>query len=414
MGRHSYVAMRLVTTSILCFTAVLSLPPSSAAAAANRVTAFNTTNYAGCPGWGDMWGALAGADGFTQNLAAGGGAISWTYGNRVADFNPGPVLGKWLGSQWFAGGSNDDNNSTNGFDSQSGISMYQGHGFGNNGANKAWRDGKGGSTLQACNPSSPSATCPTAPSGDADSPAFTPAVCLKYPKRNPCPAGESCDTSPPAVTPWCAYKWNHAIKLCGASDTYSQQRVSFSWSSTEMKLGESNNGTAWHPAGQQGGSQMAVILVSHASNLGTFGSDLGGMFAGLDAVASVYTMGGDYADDGSRAPTFATLIHNNATSSLSYLWTLTASMVSGGGGCLGWQHDGTPRSGFNGCGGHVFMTLDMDQASADYKAANLTPTTLQDVNVHPNGTGATFYRSAYLTSNWNAGAFPAILSNWNF
>ena len=124
-----------------------------------------------------------------------------------------------------------------------------------------------------------------------------------------------------------------------------------------VKWGESNHAT-WSGAGTNGGTNFAVLSISHAE-LSMRGPEVWEVFGGIHALATTMSHGGDTIVDADRGFYFAMEGVINPYGPVSQAWLAAMDSLAAGTGCYDWYATWSYGGGLgnSGCGGHQVTTI---------------------------------------------------------
>lgn len=180
---------------------------------------------------------------------------------------------------------------------------------------------------------------------------------------------------------------------------------SVDYSGSTVRWGEdptSNGG--WAGAGTNGGINLAVIDNSCGITPDLYVPEMLNAFAGVSSIALIMPtrVGSDTADVSSRGKAFADRYVSNQNSSVGYSWTDAINSVSGGSGCA----FGGGNHGVVGCGAHIYVSVEINQARAEWANRTESWVQLRDPNNDGYGWG---WMSWIYTCNYDCNNHPFIL-----
>lgn len=172
----------------------------------------------------------------------------------------------------------------------------------------------------------------------------------------------------PSYAKFCRNEIGMATGWCGCTSfdrtivTYSNGNCGFAnYSGGTVKWGESGNSGGWAGAGTNGGTNVAVVVISFAQNA-MRGHELFPAYAGVHMILTPLNHTGDTGDHPDRGFWFAYQYYVNPAKSVMQSWldggppmSCTNSPTTSCGWGSQWQSCGY---GINGCGGHIGMALD--------------------------------------------------------
>jgi hypothetical protein len=179
---------------------------------------------------------------------------------------------------------------------------------------------------------------------------------------------------------------------------------SVNYSTDGVAWGEDPTSGAWDGAGTNGGINFAVIDNSCGITPDLYIPEMLGAFAGVSTIALIMPtrVGDDTADVSGRGSAFGDRYVANRNSSIARSWTDAINSVTGGSGCA----FGGGNHGVIGCGAHIAVSLEVNQARADW--ANRIETWEQLRDPANDGIGQGWMSWIY-TCNYDCNNHPFIL-----
>lgn len=163
----------------------------------------------------------------------------------------------------------------------------------------------------------------------------------------------------PFDTPRCCYMVDRAAVTRGADDRFGGI---VNYTGGPIRWGESPQSGGWAGAGTNGGTNLAVLDISHGILPTFWYQTLRNANAGVQLIATLMTAGGDTANVAERGSTFAKFYQQSEFNKVSDSWLNTMGVLpaSLGSSCPG----GGGGQGFNGCGCHIIVGMDNTEARA--------------------------------------------------
>lgn len=176
------------------------------------------------------------------------------------------------------------------------------------------------------------------------------------------------------------------------------------YSTSGVRWGEDPSAGTWAGAGTNGGINLAVIDNSCGITPGMYIPQLLRAFAGVSSIALIMPtrVGSDTADVANRGRAFADRYVANVNSAVGPSWTDAINSVTGGSSCA----FGGGNHGVVGCGAHIFVSVEVNQARAEW--ANRTESWVQLRNEANDGIGQGWMSWIY-TCNYDCNAHPFFL-----
>lgn len=180
------------------------------------------------------------------------------------------------------------------------------------------------------------------------------------------------------------------------------ERVNYS--TDGVRWGEDPTSGAWAGAGTNGGINLAVIDNSCGITPDLYIPELVNAFAGVSSIALIMPtrVGSDTADVANRGRAFADRYVANVNSSVGQSWTNAINSVTGGSACA----FGGGNHGIVGCGAHIMISLEVNQARAEW--ANRIESWVQLRDPANDGIGGGWMSWTY-TCNYDCNNHPFIL-----
>ncbi|QDQ25198.1 hypothetical protein FNU76_01855 [Chitinimonas arctica] len=176
------------------------------------------------------------------------------------------------------------------------------------------------------------------------------------------------------------------------------------YSTGAVRWGEDASSGAWAGAGTNGGINLAVIDNSCGITPDLYVPEMLNAFAGVSSIALIMPtrVGSDTADVANRGRAFADRYVANVNSAVGPSWTDAINSVTGGSGCA----FGGGNHGVVGCGAHIIVSVEINQARAEW--ANRTESWVQLRNEANDGIGWGWMSWLY-TCNYDCNNHPFIL-----
>lgn len=165
----------------------------------------------------------------------------------------------------------------------------------------------------------------------------------------------------PFDTPRCCYMVDRAAVTRGTGDRFGGI---VNYTGGPIRWGESPQSGGWAGAGTNGGTNLVVLDISHGILPTFWYPTLVNANAGVQMIATLMTAGGDTANVAERGATFASFYSAaNEFRKVSESWLDTMAVLpkSLGSPCPG----GGGGQGFNGCGCHIIVGMDITLARAE-------------------------------------------------
>jgi hypothetical protein len=180
------------------------------------------------------------------------------------------------------------------------------------------------------------------------------------------------------------------------------ERVNYS--TNGVAWGEDSSAGPWAGAGSNGGINLAVIDNSCGVTPDLMIPELLNAFAGVSTIALIMPtrVGSDTADVANRGQAFADRYVANPNSAVGRSWIDAINSVTGGLGC----EFGGGNHGIVGCGAHIAVSVELDQARAEWANGIETWVQLRD----PANAAAGHGHMAWIyTCNYDCNNNPFIL-----
>lgn len=176
------------------------------------------------------------------------------------------------------------------------------------------------------------------------------------------------------------------------------------YSTGPVRWGEDPSAGSWAGAGTNGGINLVVIDNSCGITPGMYIPQLLNAFAGVSSIALIMPtrVGSDTADVSNRGRAFADRYVANINSAVGPSWTNSINSVTGGSSCA----FGGGNHGIVGCGAHIYISVEVNQARAQW--ANGTESWVQLRNEANDGIGKGWMSWIY-TCNYDCNAHPFFL-----
>lgn len=168
----------------------------------------------------------------------------------------------------------------------------------------------------------------------------------------------SCRFSP-FDTPRCCYMVDRMAVVQGSVARLNNQ---VNYTGGPIRWGESPQSGGWAGAGTDGGTNVAILDISHGILPTYWYPTLVNANAGVQLIGTLMTAGGDTANVPQRGSTFAAFYRANENSIVAEAWVNTMNSLPSnlGGSCPG----GGGGHGFNGCGCNIIVGMDKTDARA--------------------------------------------------
>jgi hypothetical protein len=179
---------------------------------------------------------------------------------------------------------------------------------------------------------------------------------------------------------------------------------SVDYSTTTVRWGEDATAGTWAGAGTNGGINLAVIDNSCGITPDLYIPETLNAFAGVSTLALIMPtrVGSDTVDVANRGRAFADVYVANPNSAVAPAWANSINAVTGGSACA----FGGGNHGLGGCGANIAISVEVDQARAEW--ANRTETWTQLRNEANDGIGWGWMSWIY-TCNYDCNNHPFIL-----
>ena len=179
---------------------------------------------------------------------------------------------------------------------------------------------------------------------------------------------------------------------------------SVDYSTTTVRWGEDPKAGAWAGAGTNGGINLAVIDNSCGITPDLYIPQTLNAFAGVSTVALIMPtrVGSDTADVADRGRAFADVYVANPNSAVAPAWANSINAVTGGSACA----FGGGNHGVVGCGANIAISVEVNQARAEWANRTETWTQLRDEGNDGIGWG---WMSWIYTCNYDCNNHPFIL-----
>jgi hypothetical protein len=176
------------------------------------------------------------------------------------------------------------------------------------------------------------------------------------------------------------------------------------YSTTTVRWGEDATAGTWAGAGTNGGINLAVIDNSCGITPDLYIPETLNAFAGVSTLALIMPtrVGSDTADVANRGRAFADAYVANPNSAVAPAWANSINAVTGGSACA----FGGGNHGVVGCGANIAISVEVNQARAEW--ANRTETWTQLRNAANDGIGRGWMSWIY-TCNYDCNNHPFIL-----
>ena len=176
------------------------------------------------------------------------------------------------------------------------------------------------------------------------------------------------------------------------------------YSTNGVAWGEDQTAGLWARAGTNGGVNFSVIDNSCGITPDMYVPQLINAFAGVSTIALIMPtqVGSDTADVANRGQAFADRYVANPNSAIGPSWTQSINSVTGGSNCA----FGGGNHGIVGCGAHIAISLEVNQARAQW--ANGIETWVQLRDPANDGIGQGYMAWIY-TCNYDCNAHPFFL-----
>jgi len=176
------------------------------------------------------------------------------------------------------------------------------------------------------------------------------------------------------------------------------------YSTNGVRWGEDPSAGSWAGAGTNGGINFAVIDNSCGITPDLYIPELLNAFAGISTIALIMPtrVGSDTVDVANRGRAFADRYVANVNSAIGPSWTDSINSVTGGSSCA----FGGGNHGIMGCGAHIAISVEVNQARAEW--ANRTETWVQLQDPANDGIGRGWVSWLY-TCNYDCNNHPFIL-----
>jgi hypothetical protein len=177
------------------------------------------------------------------------------------------------------------------------------------------------------------------------------------------------------------------------------------YSTDAVRFGEDPTSGDWAGAGLNGGINLAVIDNSCGITPDLYWPELVNAFAGVSTIALIMPtrVGDDTADVADRGRAFADRYVANPNSAVAPSWAESINSVTGGSGCA----FGGGNHGIVGCGAHIAISAEINQARADW--ANRIESWIQLRDEANDAFGPTAWMSWIFTCNYDCNSHPFIL-----
>src|SRR6266550_485304 len=136
------------------------------------------------------------------------------------------------------------------------------------------------------------------------------------------------------------------------------------YSTNGVRWGEDSSAGSWAGAGTNGGINLAVIDNSCGITPDLYIPEMLNAFAGVSTIALIMPtrVGDDTADVANRGRAFADRYVANQNSSVGPSWTDAINSVTGGSACA----FGGGNHGVDGCGAHIAISVEVNEARAEW------------------------------------------------
>jgi hypothetical protein len=329
---------------------LLSVVQSSNAQSSTGIIVESVNNYGGGPNCStppNLCNSIANGDGFLQGMVFPGSrffrSARWTDGSVYDTDFVDPEINAQGADQ-----SNFDKPGT-------AVSYFTGHGITADGCSS-----------QACTSTS-QCTTPNAAAGQ------------RFPA--------SCRFSP-FDSPRCCYMVDRAAVVKGSGDRFNGI---VNYTRGPIRWGESPQAGGWAGAGTNGGANLVVLDISHGILPTFWVPTLLNANAGVQLIATLMTAGGDTANVSNRGSTLASFYRANERNRVSGSWqdTMNSLPANLGSRCPG----GGGGHGFNGCGCHIIVGMDVTLARAE---ASMNEGWVNLINDNNDALGNRFFAARWL------------------
>ena len=176
------------------------------------------------------------------------------------------------------------------------------------------------------------------------------------------------------------------------------------YSTSSVRWGEDATAGSWAGAGTNGGVNLSVIDNSCGITPDLYVPEMLNAFAGVSSIALIMPtrVGSDTADVANRGSALADRYVANVNSAVGPSWTDAINSVTGGSSCA----FGGGSHGVVGCGAHIIVSVEVNQARAEW--ANRTETWGQLRDGANDGIGWGWMSWLY-TCNYDCNNHPFIL-----
>jgi len=164
----------------------------------------------------------------------------------------------------------------------------------------------------------------------------------------------SCRFSP-LDNPRCCYMVDRAAVTQGSGDRFNGI---VNYTGGPIRWGESPQSGPWAGAGTNGGTNLVVLDISHGILPTFWYPTLRNANAGVQLIATLMTAGGDTANVAQRGATLASFYRANEWTRVSTSWKDTMNSLPSSLG-LPCAQTGGGGHGFNGCGCHIIVGMDI-------------------------------------------------------
>ena len=176
------------------------------------------------------------------------------------------------------------------------------------------------------------------------------------------------------------------------------------YSTDGVRWGEDSSAGGWASAGTNGGINLAVIDNSCGITPDLYIPEMINAFAGVSTIALIMPtrVGDDTADVANRGRSFADRYVANTNSAVGPSWTDAINSVTGGRSCA----FGGGKHGIAGCGAHIAVSVEVNEARAEWANGIETWVQLRDPANDGIGRG---WMSWIFTCNYDCNNHPFIL-----
>lgn len=201
----------------------------------------------------------------------------------------------------------------------------------------------------------------------------------------------------------CVYSRPRTIVVNNSRDLRNSCQ-SVNYSTNDVAWGEDPSAGSWGRAGTNGGVNFVVIDNSCGITPDLIIPELINAFAGVSTIATIMPtqVGSDTADVAGRGQAFADRYVANVNSAIAPSWTNAINSVTGGGPCA----FGGGNHGIVGCGAHIAISLEVNQARAEWANGIETWQQLRDPGNDGIGQG---YMAWIFTCNYDCNNHPFVL-----